>query len=368
MRSLTATFVLVTVIGLGQAAGGVASSGGQPPRGGGEARQTLDIYVIDVEGGQSTLIVTPAGESFLIDTGYAGDGTPQSKAGDPARARDAQRILAAARDAGVTRIDYLLITHFHADHDGGVVELAQLLPIGTFIDHGGVLPEAEARVAGTLEAFAAYAAVRAKGRHLEPAPGERLPLTGVTAVVVSAAGATLRQPLPGSGAANPSCGPAAPPAQEPTENPRSTGVRLEFGRFRFLDVGDLTGAPLFALACPRSLVGPVDLYLVAHHGGADAANPATFAAFKPRVAIVNNGAVKGGAPETFATLHNLSAIEDVWQLHRSRNEGARNFPDDRIANLDETTGHWIKVRARNDGSFVVTNGRTGASKSYSAPR
>ena len=125
----------------------------------------------------------------------------------------------------------------------------------------------------------------------------------------------------------------------------------EFGRFRFLDVGDLSGAPLFALACPRNLVGPVDVYLVAHHGGADAAEPETFAAFQPRVAIVNNGAVKGGAPETFAALHNLSAV-DVWQLHRSRNQGARNFPDDRIANLDETTAHWIKVRARDDGSFV----------------
>jgi len=366
MRILTATFVLATVIGVSLAAGRATPSGRQPPQGRGDARQTLDIYFIDVEGGQSTLMVTPAGESFLIDTGFAGDGTFQSKAGDPARARDAQRIAAAARDAGVTRIDYLLITHFHADHDGGVVELAQLLPIGTFVDHGGVLPGAEARVAGTLDALAAYATVRAKGRHLEPTPGERLPLKGVTAVVVSAAGATLRQPLTGAGAANSACGPAAQPAQEPTENPRSTGVRLEFGRFRFLDVGDLTGAPLFALACPRNLVGPVDIYLVAHHGGADAADPATFAAFKPRVAIVNNGAVKGGAPEMFAALHNVSALEDVWQLHRSKNEGARNFPDDRIANLDETTGHWIKVRARDDGSFVVTNGRTGESKSYAA--
>ena len=237
-------------------------------------------------------------------------------------------------------------------------------------------PEAEARVAGTLEALAAYTAVRARGRHLQPKPGDRLPLKGATAVVVSSAGATLRQPLAGSsrrsargavaGSANAACGPMAPPAQEPTENPRSTGVRLEFGRFRFLDVGDLSGAPLFALACPRNLVGPVDIYLVAHHGGPDAADPATFAAFEPRVAIVNNGAVKGGAPETFAALHNIPALEDVWQLHRSRNDGARNFADDRIANLDETTAHWIKVRARDDGSFVVMNGRTGESKSYAA--
>ena len=328
------------------------------------AAKTLDIYFIDVEGGQSTLIVTPAGESLLVDAGYAADGTFQSKPGDLRRARDAQKIAAAARDAGVTRIDYLLITHFHADHDGGVPELAQLLPIGSFIDHGGVLPGADARVAGTAEALAAYAAVRAKGRHLEPAPGDRLPLKGVHAIVVSAAGATLREPLAGSGAVNSDCGPRAIPAQEPTENPRSTGFRLEYGRFRFLDVGDLTGDPLFALACPRKLVGPVDVYLVAHHGGPDAADPATFAGFNPRIAIVNNGATKGGSPELFALLHKVPAVEDVWQLHRSTNQGAQNFADDRIANLDETTAHWIKVSASEDGSFTVANGRTGASKNY----
>jgi beta-lactamase superfamily II metal-dependent hydrolase len=328
------------------------------------AAQTLDIYFIDVEGGQSTLVVTPAGESLLVDTGYAADGTFQSKPGDPRRARDAQRIAAAARDAGVTRIDYLLITHFHADHDGGVPELAQLLPIGTFIDHGEVLPGADARVAGTADALAAYAAVRAKGRHLQPAPGERLPLKGVNAIVVSAAAATLREPLADSGSVNSACGPRAIPAQEPTENPRSTGFRLEYGRFRFLDVGDLSGDPLFALACPRNLVGPVDVYLVAHHGGPDAADPATFAAFNPRIAIVNNGTTKGGSPELFALLHKVAAVEDVWQLHRSTNEGAQNFADDRIANLDETTAHWIKVSATEEGSFTVVNGRTGASKTY----
>jgi len=338
------------------------------------AAKTLDIYFIDVEGGQSTLIVTPAGESLLVDAGFAADGTFQSKPGDPHRARDAQRIAAAARDAGVARVDYLLITHFHADHDGGVPELAQLLPIRAFIDHGGVRPEAEQRVAGTADALAAYAAVRAKGRHLEPAPGDRLPLKGVNAIVVSAAGSTLREPLPGlsrrsgakadSGSINSACGAAGVPAQEPTENPRSTGFRLEFGQFRFLDVGDLSGEPLFALACPRNLLGPVDVYLVAHHGGPDAADPATFAAFAPRVAIVNNGATKGGSPELLALLHKLPALEDAWQLHRSTNEGAANFADDRIANLDETTAHWIHLRASEDGSFTVTNGRTRASKSY----
>ena len=331
-----------------------------------QGRTTLDIYFIDVEGGQSTLVATPAGEALLVDTGFPGAGGFDALSGDPAKARDAQRIVAAARDAGVKQIDYLLTTHFHADHDGGVVELAQLMPIRTFVDHGRVLPEAES-VAGTLRAFDAYAAVRAKGRHLEPAPGDRIPLKGIEAVVVSAAGATLKAPLAGAGGRPASCAATAPAAQEPHENPRSTGVRLQFGQFRFLDVGDLTGPPLYGLACPGNLVGPVDVYLVAHHGGVDAADPALFAAFRPRVSIVNNGAVKGGAPELLETLRTSPNAGDAYQLHRSENAGARNVADDRIANLDTSTAHWIKVSAKPDGSFTVVNGRTGAVKSY-APR
>ena len=333
------------------------------------ARTTLDIYFIDVEGGQSTLIVTPAGQSLLVDTGFPGPGGGfDALPGDPDKARDAQRIRAAARDAGVARIDYLLITHFHADHDGGVVELAQLMPIGAFIDHGRVLPAAEETSRGTLAAFDRYAAVRAKGRHLEPAAGARLPLNGVDAIVVSAAGSTIATPLAGAGGPTEGCAPSAPPAQEPHENPRSTGFRLQFGRFRFLDVGDLTGAPLYALACPNNLVGPVDVYLVAHHGGADAGDPALVAAFRPRVAIVNNGAMKGGAREALATLRALAARVDTWQLHRSENAGMENVADERIANVDTTTAHWVKLRARADGSFTVTNGRTGREKRYDAQR
>jgi competence protein ComEC len=329
-------------------------------------RTTLDIYFIDVEGGQSTLVITPAGQTLLVDTGFPGSGGFAAVPVAANKARDANRILAAARAAGVNRIDYLLITHFHADHDGGVPELAQLIPIRTFIDHESPGPQAEERVAGTQAAFDRYARVRAKGMHLALKPGERIPLTGVETVVVSAAGETLRSPLPGAGAANPACGATAPAAQEPTENPRSTGIHMRFGRFTFLDVGDLSGAPLFALACPKSLIGPTDVYLVAHHGGPDAADPATFAAFAPRVAILNNGATKGGSPEVLAALHQAAGLEDAWQLHRSLPKGARYFDDDHIANLDESTAHWLKVSAKSDGSFVVTNGRTGATKAYGA--
>jgi competence protein ComEC len=326
-----------------------------PPR-------TLDIYFIDVEGGQSTLVVTPRGESLLIDTGFPGQGgTFSSTPGDPAQARDANRILAAARAAGVKRIDVLLITHFHADHDGGVTELAQLLPIRTFVDHERPLPAVES-VKGSLAAYGWYESARAKARHIAVVPGQHLPLKGVESVVVSSAGETIARPLDGGGEPNAACGPSAVPPQEPNENPRSTGVLLTFGKFRFLDVGDLTGEPLFALACPRNRVGRVDVYLVAHHGGPDAADRATFTAFGPRAAIVNNGERKGGAPMLLAALRDVPGM-DTWQLHRSA--AGENTGDERIANLDETTSHWIKIRAREDGSFTVTNARTGLSKTYS---
>jgi beta-lactamase superfamily II metal-dependent hydrolase len=329
-------------------------------------RSTLDIYFIDVEGGQATLVVTPAGQTLLIDTGFPSDGTFASRPGDPHKARDANRILAAASAAGVKAIDYLLVTHFHADHDGAVPELSQLMPIRTFVDHEAPGPQAEEHVPGTQAAFDEYARVRSAGKHLVPKPGDSIPLEGVETIVVSAAGQVLQKPLAGAGEPNPACSATAPAAQEPSENPRSTGVRLRFGRFTFLDVGDLSGTPLFSLVCPVNMIGPTDLYLVAHHAGPDAADAATFSGIAPRVAILNNGAKKGGSAEVLAALHQARGLEDAWQLHRSLPPGPRFFNDDRIANLDESTAHWIKVSAKTDGSFVVTNGRTGAAKAYGA--
>jgi len=318
------------------------------------AANTLDLYFIDVEGGQSTLIVTPAGESLLVDTGYGGnDG------------RDARRIMAAVRAAGLTRIDYLLITHFHQDHDSGIVDLAPQIPIGTFVDHGGLTADA-AKDADILRAYNAYAAIRAKGTHLDAKPGDRIPLKSVDVVVVASAAATINAPLVDGGQANPGCPAAAPDPGEKLENPRSTGFHLRFGRFRFIDLGDLSGAPLFALLCPKNLLGPIDLYLLPHHGGDDVSHPAYAAAFAPRAAIVNNGEGKGGGVRTFAMLHRIPGL-DVWQLHRSANPAAQNFADERIANINTTTGWAIKVSAAADGSFTITNQRTGASKTYPGP-
>jgi competence protein ComEC len=327
------------------------------------APASLDIYFIDVEGGQSTLLVTPQHESLLIDTGWAGNGAPDGKPGDPAQSRDARRIAAAAHSAGLTQIDHVLITHFHPDHEGGAAELSQLIPIRHFIDHGTLSVDAQ-KDASYEEAYRLYRAVRDKVPHIEPRPGDRLPIAGLDAIVVSSAASTITKPLAGAGELNAACGQSAPAAGDPFENPRSTGVLVRFGKFRFLDVGDLTGQPLFDLACPRSLIGPVDVYLVAHHGGPDAADPATFAAFRPRVAIMNNGLKKGGARATFETLQHVFGPEDVWQLHRSEAAGEKNFTADHIANLDESTAHWIKLSAGEDGSFRVTNQRTGDTKTY----
>ena len=325
--------------------------------------KTLDIYFIDVEGGQSTLIVTPGGQAMLIDAGFAGRGGFGARAGDPAMARDPQRILAAAKTAGVSRIDYFLSTHFHADHAGGVPELSQLIPIDAFIDHGGVTADAD-KVAGTIAIHQAYAAVRKGKKHIEPKPGDRIPLTGIDATIVSSGGEVISTPLAGATPGlNGACTPPGIPASELTENPRSTGVLLQFGRFRFLDVGDLSDTPLFKLACPSDLIGPVDVYLVSHHGATDASDPSLFAAIKPRVAVLNNGATKGGAAAMFTTLRAAPGTE-TWQLHVSAVKGAENFADDRIANLTEATAHWIRISASADGSFTVTNGRTGETKRY----
>jgi beta-lactamase superfamily II metal-dependent hydrolase len=316
------------------------------------AADTLDIYFIDVEGGQATLIVTPLRESLLIDTGWAGnDG------------RDPKRILAAARDAGISQIDYLLITHQHADHNGGAPELSRLIPIKTFVDYGEIVPTTEPRV---LDPFKAYAAIRAVGRHIIAKVGERIPLKEIDVAIVSTNTSTLTTALDGGGQANRLCEAAERPPGEPTENPRSNGIHLRFGKFRFVDLGDLSGKPLYSLFCPNNLLGQVELFLVPHHGGADNASPAAMA-MQPRVAIMNNGATKGGSPDSFAMLHQgveRHGLDDVWQLDKSTNDGVRNFSDALIANLEPTTGHWIKVSARVDGTFTVANGRTGETRSY----
>jgi competence protein ComEC len=330
----------------------------------------LQIYFIDVEGGQATLIVTPQRETLLADAGFAGAGASDSGPGDPTTARDPGRIIAAMRDAGVERIDYLLVTHFHRDHIGGIPELVQLAPVGTFIDHGSAYPPVDRATQGLVDpldaaAYDAYLAVRARARHLEPQPGDRLPLKGVDATIVSA-DRRIQEPLPGASGRNASCAPSPLASSYPgDENTRSTGFVIAFGKFRFLDVGDLNDRPLYDLICPIDRVGAVDVYLAAHHGNTGASDPATLAAFEPRAVVVNNAPRKGGRTPTLKMLREARGM-DAWQLHVSGEAGENNAPPERIANLDETTAHWLKVVAKEYGSFILTNGRTGAAKVYRA--
>ncbi len=312
---------------------------------------SLTIYFVDVEGGQSTLIVTPARQSLLIDSGYAGNND-----------RDANRIIAAADDAGIDRIDNLLITHFHPDHDGGAPALGRRLPIGTFFDYGQ-LTETDP---DTVHAFEAYKSLRDAGRHVIVRPGLRIPLDGVEVDLISGGGETLSAPLDGagSGGANAACAGLTRHGDDPTENRRSAGIRLRYGAFRFLDPGDLPWNPLADLVCPSDLVGPVGAYLVGHHANADTMVPALLATIKPRVAVVNNGPRKGGVPPAMAALRNLPGVA-VWQLHESKLNHAQNAPDEYVANVDEgETGYWLKLTASSDGRFTMENGRNGFHREY----
>jgi competence protein ComEC len=323
----------------------------------------LTIYFIDVEGGKAALIVTPNGESFMIDAGFASDGRFNSMPGDSANARDAHRVLLAAHDAGLTRIDHLLVSHYHADHFGAVMELAQLIPINEFIDHSAPSAAAETRVPGTFALYHDYVALRSKAKHHDAKAGDHFALKGGVAIdVVASDGVVITKPLSGGGATNSSCTSGGIPAQEVTENPQSTAIRLEYGAFSYLDVGDLTGEPLYALTCPLNLIGRVDVYNLAHHGGADGSDPSLFEAVKPRAAIASNAARKGAEAATLNTLRRFGIAG--WQLHRSEQPGAENMPDAQIANMDTTTAAWLKLLAKRDGSFSITNGRTGQSISY----
>jgi competence protein ComEC len=316
------------------------------------SRGALEIFFIDVEGGAATLMVTPAGESVLMDAGYGG------RFGS----RDPERILEAMREARIDRIDYLVISHFHNDHVGGVPELATKVPIGTFVDYGA--PMGTDRMSGG--AFRAYEPVRLLGRHLQAQAGDRLPFTGIAAQVVSAGGSLLSAPLEGAGQSNAAaCANAEDHVEDGTENHRSVGVMFRFGKFSFLNLGDLSGNTLTRIVCPTNLLGTVSAYLVSHHGDYDTSVPALYEALRPRVAIMNNGVTKGGSPAAFKAVRAAPGLEDLWQLHASLNPGAWNAPDPFVANVDDgLTGHWLRLTATDDGSFQMVNPRTGFSRTY----
>jgi competence protein ComEC len=315
----------------------------------------LRVYLIDVEGGQSTLFVAPAGKSLLIDTGWPDNNF-----------RDADRIVAAAKSAGLSRIDYVLITHYHDDHVGGVPQLVQRIPVGAFIVHG---PNRELDK-GTERGYAAFQKIitDTKTKEIVAKPGDRLPIEGLDVTVISADGKVIQTPLPGAGQPNAFCKESEIRPPDQTENARSLGVLIRFGELKILDLGDLTWDKERDLMCPNNRLGKVDVLVVSHHGWYQSSSPALVDAIHPRVAIMDNGAKKGGSIPVLDTVRKAPGIEALWQLHYSDEGGeAHNTQSEYIANLDGTdAGHSIELTASRDGSFTVHNSRTGVDKHYAA--
>jgi competence protein ComEC len=341
--------------------------------------RTLDIYVVDVEGGNATLYVAPSGESVLIDTGNAG-------------ARDPDRIMAAVKEAGLSQIDHLITTHWHGDHFGGMSELASRIPIRHYIDHG---PTVEPPPASTAFLQTAYPSLLAKATHTVVKPGDRVRIAALDWRIVTAGGAVIKTPLPGGGAANPSCRSFAPQAADSSENAQSVGSVITFGKFRVAQLGDLTWNKEFELMCPNNPLGTVDLFVVSHHGLSVSNAEVLVHALHARVAIMNNGTRKGGQPETMKILYSAPGLEDLWQMHFSVLSGQEyTTPGLFIANAVDAqpptmpiaaepqpapggsapppppahngAAYWFKVSARPDGSFTVTNARNRFSKAYGA--
>jgi competence protein ComEC len=358
--------------------------------------KSLQIYYVDTEGGQSTLFRTPSGESLLVDVGNPGG-------------RDTDRLMLALEDAGVKQIDHLVLTHYHSDHVGGLAELAKRIPIKRFYDHG---PAAEGDRAGGEGFMEQYAQIYANGVRTVVKPGDKLTIPGLDITIVSSAGQVLKTNLPGAGRPNPACAGFVQKDLSQVfdpDNAYSVGFVLGFGRFRTIDLGDLTWNHEGQLMCPANKLGTVDLFLTSHHGINQSNAAVLVHGLQPRVAIMNNGTRKGGSLETFQTVESSPGLEDLWQLHWSHNVMLEhNASGAFIANIEDnatiasiltapppaprgagtpagapargagrggggrggnalpphTPAYWIKVTAQQDGTFTVTNARNGFSKTY----
>jgi competence protein ComEC len=338
-----------------------------------QAPGALTIYYIDTEGGQSTLYIGPSGESLLVDAGNAGE-------------RDLGRIAETLKAAGVSQIDHMWTTHYHADHVGALLALAQQFPVKHFYDHGKP-NEKDRIISGPF--YASYEAL-AQGRRTSVKPGDKVRMAGIEITTVASAGRFLQGNLKGGGKRNSSCEGVAQKDESKyfdPDNGDSAGFIMQFGRFRTANLGDLTWNGELQLMCPVNRLGQVDLYLTSHHGLGASGSPALVHALQPRVAVMNNGTRKGGDLAAFKVLFASPGLEDLWQLHWSHNAGLENAPATFVANVDDAAtvagvltaaqparpgpggathspAYLIKVAAERDGTFTVTNTRNGFSKTY----
>ena len=324
------------------------------------AGKGLDVYFIDVEGGAATLIVTPGGESVLIDSGWQRDDD-----------RDAKRIHeVATRAAGLSRIDHYVTTHWHRDHFGGIGRLAELMPVRAFYHHG--IPEQLSEDKQHFPVLMAAYQKASQGKSAVLRPGDDLPLTtakGAPAPLrlrcVAAHGQTL--PEKPAAPANPVCGDHQPKPADTTDNARSVAVLLTYRPFKFFDGGDLTWNVEKDLVCPSNKVGAVDVYQVDHHGMDTSNNPVLLRSLNPRLAVINNGPRKGGAATTYGWLKALPDMQAVYAVHRNvQTAEGDNPPRGFVANWDEAcSGDYVKLSVEPDGKhYTVQAGAKGPARRY----
>jgi beta-lactamase superfamily II metal-dependent hydrolase len=311
--------------------------------------EELRIHIIDTEGGKAMIVLPPGGETMLVDAGYP---VPEG--------RDTDRIAAAAEALGIEHFDYIVATHYDKDHSGNIPNLDARIPGRVFVDHGDILPTVQEKNRELY--YLPYLKAIAGRKRIVVRPGDVLPLKGVRVTVVSAGG----EALTGDAGPNPLCAAGLEPQPlDSNDNAGSVGLLYEFGRFRMLDLADLLQAVEFKLMCPANVIGTVDLYMVSHHGYKASNSRLLVHSVRPRVAILNNSARKGGEPEVLDILRSSPGFQDLWQMHRSGVAGERNAPEDFIANPGEPCeARAITVTALYNGSFTVTNTRNNFFRTY----
>jgi hypothetical protein len=362
------------------------------------ADSAATFYFVDVGHGNATFIVSPSGETMLIDTGTS----PM-----------ANRLAAFMEQNGIKQIDYLVITHFEEDHMGAAAALSEKVPIINWVDHGESVTYGKSDEwwmgrrqpwfhpgAGKAddERFDKYKASRVKGHHIVVQPGDRIPIKGIEATIVIGSGKILPVPLPGAGQPNPACSQTQPRIEDDAEDSQSLGILVSVGKFRFINLGDTDWNPSYRLFCPNNRVGHVDVYLITHHaqsfaqsygaalkpvpGGPDqtqyywslsCCSPAEVWGLHPRVAVLSMGAEghKAGDDQAMKTVNQSPGIEGLWMTQKivGGGEAGHNPPDDFIANIGGPRPEKvpsIELVAHPNGDFEMINPRNGFKKEYAA--